>query len=825
MKPIAQTFYVNQPGSNIPGVYVTKVDLYFKKVSNIQGIELQIRTTTNGVPTVERLPFASKFLFPTDVNPPRASDNASVATTFEFDTPVFLQTGVSYALVLIPVGGNPDYQIWTAEIGQVDALNNTPIYTNNETGDLFLSSNDKSWIPIITEDMKFTIYTANFTSLSGEAIFRSPNEDYLEIKDIVGSFLLGEPLYASSNRYDNARLNVTGVNGVFLIGDFVYQSNGTANTATGYVYFANSTVIRLQNTSAAFVANTLFNANSVSNAAVTSVSQNASITLNSNTFTVPDNNIFSVNDMIYVATSNFSKTQLLRVKSVNGDGITLDVSNAVLNGTNVSIFTDTNCIYGKVLNNGTLVGGLGASQTFPDLTRIIIDNVSSTSGNNFNGAIGKRLIGLFSYASANVYNVVDMPYNQISPQITHVAPANTSISWSFKGFRNNQNYSEDSSYISVDEGISNEMIDFERVLMARSNEVSKLPVGRTGDRSVKIKASMGSSNNRVSPVIDVLSKFSHFTYNVCVPKNYLKGFYIKIANSTGIFANGSLVSQNNSNAIVRFANSSYVLITDATNKFNANNTRLVLNSNNSVNAVITAAEYYNESLDNGLFNSSRYISKNIVLAAGQSSEDILAFLGAYRPYTTNLLVYAKIINSQDADRYNDKHWSSLIERTNTSLLSSQVNRDDLVELSYGFPQSINISPNNNSCNTTSNVVSIGSPYSSVDISVGNYIYVSDGVTKQFNVRRVVNVPNTTAVVVESAFSFASSNVAFGHIPGLQSASGAFLNDQNNNIVRYVTPQDLVFDTYSQFSIKIVPVSATTAIVPRVADMRVLAIQA
>ena len=66
MKPIGQTFYVNQPGNGIPGVFVTKVDLYFKKVSSIYGIELQIRTTDNGVPTVERLPFASKFLFPTD---------------------------------------------------------------------------------------------------------------------------------------------------------------------------------------------------------------------------------------------------------------------------------------------------------------------------------------------------------------------------------------------------------------------------------------------------------------------------------------------------------------------------------------------------------------------------------------------------------------------------------------------------------------------------------------------------------------------------------------------------------------------------------------
>lgn len=826
MKPIAQTFYVNQPGTGIPGVYVTKVDVYFKNVSSVYGIELQIRTTDNGVPTLERLPFASKFLFPTDVNPPAASDNASVATTFEFDTPVFLQAGLSYALVLIPVGGNPDYQIWTAEIGQTDALNNVPIYTNNDTGDLFLSSNDRSWIPVITEDWKFTIYTANFTTLSGTAVFRSPNEDYLELEDIVGTFIPGEPLYPTSNVYNNAKLSVTSINGTFSIGDYVYQSNGVANTAYGYVYAANSTSIRLQNTTAAFIAsNTLYNASASANAYVTAVSQNASITLNSNSFTVPDNTIFAVNDMIYIATSNYSQAQIMTIKTVNGDGVTLGLSNATLNGTNTSLFTDTNCIYGKMLNNGGVHGALGALQVYPDFTRIIVDNVTSTTSNNLTNAVGQRLIGLFSHASANIHSVIDVPYNQISPQITHISPANTDISWGVKGFKNNATFDEDNSYITVNEGLSNELIDFERVLMSRSNELTQLPGGRIGDRSVKIQATMTSANSKVSPVIDVLSKYSHFTYNMCVPGHELTGYYLTLSNTNGSFTKGDTVTQGSSNAIVRFANSTFARITNIDNFFNANNTTLVLASDNTVNATISSAEYYSEALDNGYYGSSRYISKNIVLAAGQSSEDILAFLGAYRPATTNLRVYAKIINSQDSDQYNDKVWTRLVERSSSSLLSSQVNKDDLVELSYGFPQSINITSNSSVCSNSSNVISIASLYSSSDLVVGNYVYISDDVTKKFNVRRVVSVPNTSAVIVDKPPSFSSSNVAFGYIPGLISTSAAFLNDRNNNIVRYVTPNDLVFDNYSQFSIKIVPVSATTSIVPRVGDMRVLAIQA
>jgi hypothetical protein len=824
MKPIGQTFFVNEPGTGIPGVYITKVDVFFKTVSPTFGIELQIRTTDNGQPTIERLPFASKILSPTDAAPPKASDNASIATTFEFETPVFVQAGLSYAIVLLPVGGNPGYQIWTAEIGQKDAKSGVPIYTNNDTGDLFLSSNDRDWIPVITEDMKFTIYTAEFTSLSGTAIFRSPDEDYLELEDIINAYIPGEPLYVANNQYNIAVLNVTGVNGTFASGNYVYQSNGSANVAYGYVYASNSTVIKVANTSASFSSiYTLYNANSVSNATVISVSQNASVTSTSNTFTVPDSSLFSTNDVIYIATSNYSTVQMVRVKSIPSN-TQINFSNAFLNSTNTSKFSDTNCIYGKVLFNGLLNGGMGGQLTYQDFTRIIIDNVSSTQANNFTAAAGKRLIGLFSGASANIHNVIDAPYNQISPQIAHIAPSNTDISWAFKGFKNDNNFAEDSSYINVSEGVSNELIDFERLLMSRSKELNDLPVGRLGNRSVKIKATMDSANSKISPVVDVITKYSHFTYNLCVPEFQLSGYYLNISNTNGIFSNGMTISQSSVTGTVRSANSTALRVTDVTGgNFNAN-TITVTGSAATINAIITTAENYNETKDNGYFLSSRYISKNVVLAEGQNSEDIIVFLGAYRPQPTNLKMFAKVQNNQDSNLYNDKDWSALIERSSPSLLSSQVNKDDLVELSYGFPQSINISPNNNICNTTSNTVLIGSPYSTSDLAVGNFVYIADNSDKKFIIRKVISIPNTSAIVVDKIPSFTTSNAVFGYIPGLQSSAGAFLNDQNNNIMRYVTESDLVFDTYSQFSIKVVPVSNSTAIVPRVGDMRVLAIQ-
>jgi len=829
MKPIGQTFYVNEPATGVAGVYLTKVDVYFKTTSPTYGIELQIRTTINGVPTQERLPFASKILYPTDIIDSRKallpSDDGSVASTFIFDTPQFLQAGNSYAIVLIPLGGNPDYQIWTGEIGQNDPLNG-PIYTNNETGDLFLSSNDKDWTPVITEDMKFKIYIANFTSLGGTATFTSPNEDYFEIYGVTGSFFPGEPVYPSNGQLDVAVLNVTGVQGTFAAGDVVYQNVASTNTATGVVYSSSGSVIKLKNITGSFSSiYTLYNSASTSNAAVTAVSQNAVSSSASTTLTLPDSSLFAINNIIYISTSNYSISKIFTVTSIpTSTSIVVD---------RVIGFDDNHALYGKILFNGTLKGGLGAIQVNQDFTRIILDSVTSTTSNNFNSAntsIGSRIIGQYSGASAYVNKVVDVPYNQISPQITNITPANTNIDWAFKGVENAVGYANDAFMIPIRQGISNELIDHERVLVSRSNELTNMPAGRTGERSIQLQASMSSSNTKVSPVIDVISKLTHTTKNLAGNPDELVGYYLTISNTNGSFSNGDSISQGPTTATVRAANSSFMMVTNVPPGMflTANNTS-VINGTNSGNATIITAEYFDETLDNGFFRSSRYISKNVVLASTQSSEDVLVYLAAYRPVQTNLDVYIKIINDQDSEPYNSKAWSYLPERTSGLLLSSQVNINDQLELSYSFPQSLNLFVSNTVCNTTSKTVTV---YSSADINVGEYIYIAGGLdddTPKFIVRHVTSIVNSTAITVSVIPSFTSNdsvNTAVGIIPGLRSATGAFLYDLNSNIVRYSTSTDVVYDSFSQFSVKIVPTSNNHgALVPRVGDMRVLALQA
>jgi hypothetical protein len=62
------------------------------------------------------------------------------------------------------------------------------------------------------------------------------------------------------------------------------------------------------------------------------------------------------------------------------------------------------------------------------------------------------------------------------------------------------------------------------------------------------------------------------------------------------------------------------------------------------------------------------------------------------------------------------------------------------------------------------------------------------------------------------------------IPGIEDNTGAFLFSNNSNIVRYVSNADVVYDTFKNFAIKIIPTADYSAVIPRAADVRCLALQ-
>jgi len=828
-KPIAQTFIVNEPDKGVDAVFLTKVDLFFQSKSSTFGVELQIRETTNGYPSSKVVPYGSKTLYASEVN---ISSDSSTATTFTFDTPVVLRTNEQYALVVVPIGGNPDYNVWIGALNGTDIVTNTPIFTNNQLGSLFISSNDLNFTPIQSESMKYNLYTALFTASSATAVFKNSAIDRFSINKHVGVFSRGEQIVVSNNSLKISSLSIGGSN-TFTIGETVFQPAGTVTanltqaTAYGTVLFANTTAVVMGNTYGAFdTVNTLrsYTSNLVSSAP-TFANQTVVTASACNIITVPNANSavmtdFVVNNYIYVGANTGASVNVKKITSVNASARSLTLDS------NVS-FSDTNAIIGRVKADANLRGYFSAiTSGYNGILSIYA--VSSNGTQNFASSNGQILIGVSSGASAQINKIIDTNYQSITSQISNIYPNQTDIAWGFEGTDTSRNV--DSAYTAVDSDIPYEFIDKPRMLMSRSNEYAYL----SGNKSLSVSASLSSSNTKISPYIDTVRSLATLTDNVICKQSDLSGYRIAYSNTNGNFYAGDVIQQANStvtaNGTVFSSNSSTIYVVNVTSsnvssvaKFVSSNTT-IYNATQSISANITGVTTFSEVSGYAQKYASRYVSKNVILADQQDAEDMICYITAYRPTGSNFKVYGKFLAGADADSITNKDWSAMTELSDPSLTSSLVNKDDFVELIYDLPTSVMVIANSASVNATSANITVGSTAS---FTSGEFVYVAANTTSNtigFNVRQIVAIPNSTVLTVSSNLSIVSANATVGTIPGLESQYGAFRYANNNNIIRYTTSADGVYDTFKTFATKIVLVSNTTQVIPRMADMRCLALQ-
>lgn len=173
--PMAQTFIVE---GAVDGVMLTKVDLFFRKKSNTQDITIQIREVINGFPGNKIVPFSTVTLPSIQVLTSELSD---VATSFTFESPVYLKNNVEYALVILPENNNTDYEVWVSELGQNTLLTGERITQQPYVGVLFVPNNNTAWTALEAEDLKFTLWRGEFSVSDTPVIFKSQPIDYLTV--------------------------------------------------------------------------------------------------------------------------------------------------------------------------------------------------------------------------------------------------------------------------------------------------------------------------------------------------------------------------------------------------------------------------------------------------------------------------------------------------------------------------------------------------------------------------------------------------------------------------------------------------------------------
>jgi hypothetical protein len=239
--PLSQTFTIIAGESD--GTFITKLDLYFGKKSGTYPITVQIREVENGFPTTTIVPYGSKTLQPSEVN--ANTTVATTATTFTFESPVFLKNNTDYAFTVMPAGNSDDYTLWVGGLGGKDVDTNELIHKQPASGIMFTSSDNKTWSPVQSEDVKYRLHKALFSASAGTVYVENDDIEYMSSDNFYGTFNHGEKVVAESV------LRLQGITGN-AAGDYVTVGTTIANTtgtaANGVVRsivneYANGTVI------------------------------------------------------------------------------------------------------------------------------------------------------------------------------------------------------------------------------------------------------------------------------------------------------------------------------------------------------------------------------------------------------------------------------------------------------------------------------------------------------------------------------------------------------------------------------------------------------
>jgi hypothetical protein len=176
--PVAQSFYIDEV-TYPQGIFLTSIDLYFKaKSSNPNlGATLEIREMQNGFPTRKVIGGESIRIESSAI---ATSALAATATTFAFSNPIYLLPGTEYCFAVKPDANSTDFEIWTAELGQIDISNpqvSVRIDKQPAAGVVFTSSNDFTWSVRQNQDIKFDMKIARFSTAPATVVLQNETFD------------------------------------------------------------------------------------------------------------------------------------------------------------------------------------------------------------------------------------------------------------------------------------------------------------------------------------------------------------------------------------------------------------------------------------------------------------------------------------------------------------------------------------------------------------------------------------------------------------------------------------------------------------------------
>ena len=255
---------------------------------------------------------------------------------------------------------------------------------------------------------------------------------------------------------------------------------------------------------------------------------------------------------------------------------------------------------------------------------------------------------------------------------------------------------------------------------------------------------------------------------------------------------------------------------------------------NEINADTQETRYgisdYDTEVDRNGLGKSKYVSKKISFAANKFAEDLVVYVTGYRPAGTSIRVYAKIHNSADKDSFDDKAWTPLQLKDNIDRFSNQDDESDLVEYTYGLPQYPEVYENmqgtfvSSSSSDTITTTQDMTPF----LQEGDLIRVQAPLLPEnhevFVVLDTTWAGSSGTIRVNKAIT--NTNI-LGEVlvDKLKYKNVAWNNVANDNVARYVSSSLVEFDYFNTMQIKVVLLSGSTYVVPKVDQIQAVGVSA
>lgn len=227
---LAYSFLVDVPADQT-GVFLSSVDVYFAAVHPTLGVWFEIREMNNaGGITRTQVPYSEVWYTSAEIQPYVNSTRPTTPFKVTFPTPIFLQNGTQYALVVHTEGLNPDTYFWVSRLGETDVNTGLPVTGRQLTGTLFTTNNNLNYDIVPDVDLTCTFYRANYdiTSTTAQFILGNKPVELMKLKSntVSGTFTNFGETVRGSDRISLA--NVAGSNTI-AVGDYITGANSTVN--------------------------------------------------------------------------------------------------------------------------------------------------------------------------------------------------------------------------------------------------------------------------------------------------------------------------------------------------------------------------------------------------------------------------------------------------------------------------------------------------------------------------------------------------------------------------------------------------------------------